>query len=280
MYPVRQSVNAPEDARLTFPKGFRYVFGIAFAVSQSLMNCRTKRDGIELNSMAPQTKRSHFKYIAPSAVAILICTILSGIQSVAQQDDADRKLFEQFKAEAEKGDVQFQFKLGAIFSVGQLGVAKDKAEAVKWFREAAKQNLAKAQFLLGLSYDQGDGIAKDSEEAVKWYRKAAEQEFAMAQFALGHCYDKGVGVAKDTLEAVKWYRRAAGQNCVGAQVILGLCYTHGDGVAKDYAEGYKWMLLAAAQGDELAKRTATTLEGMMSREQIAEGQKMARYFNP
>ena len=59
-------------------------------------------------------------------------------------------------------------------------------------------------------------------EAVKWYRKAAEQNFAEAQYNLGVCYDNGQGVAKDYAEAVKWYRKAAEQNHAQAQYNLGV----------------------------------------------------------
>lgn len=35
------------------------------------------------------------------------------------------------------------------------------------------------------------------EEAVKWYRKAAEQGYAGAQFELAGCYAEGKGVANN-----------------------------------------------------------------------------------
>ena len=65
-----------------------------------------------------------------------------------------------------------------------------------------------------------------------------------------------------------------------AQYNLGVCYDRGRGVAKDYVEAYKWNLLAAGQGEEHARTNVTILEGMMTREQIAEGQKLARNFKP
>jgi len=55
------------------------------------------------------------------------------------------------------------------------GVAQDYAEAVKWFRKAADQGEAGAQYFLALKYDQGQGVRKDAGVAVKWARKAAEQ---------------------------------------------------------------------------------------------------------
>ena len=155
---------------------------------------------------------------------------------------------------AELGDAQAQYKLGAIFFVGSLGVAKDEVEAVKWFRKAAEQNLADAQLNLGVCYANGQGVAKDELEAAKWYRKAAEQNLAGAQFNLGVCYANGQGVAKDAVEAVRWYRKAADQNLALAENSLGACYSNGQGVAKDQAEAVKWFRKAAEQKDAYAQK--------------------------
>ena len=46
---------------------------------------------------------------------------------------------------------------------------------------------------------------KDHKEAVKWYRLAAEQWIAQAQFNLGVMYDKGQGVPQDKLFAHMWW---------------------------------------------------------------------------
>ena len=88
---------------------------------------------------------------------------------------------------------------------------KDYAEAVKWYRKAAEQGNAEAQYMLGDCYRWGTGVTKDYAEAVKWYRKAADQGYASAQYWLGYCYFRGDGVDKDKTEAVKWYRKAAEQ---------------------------------------------------------------------
>ena len=50
--------------------------------------------------------------------------------------------------------------------------------------EAAKNGDVRAQYLLGGRYAKGEGVAKDMAEAAKWYRKAAEQGFEPAQKAL------------------------------------------------------------------------------------------------
>ena len=70
--------------------------------------------------------------------------------------------------------------MGVCYANGE-GVKQDFAEAVKWFRKAAEQGLAPAQFRLGCLYDDGKGVEKDRQEAIKWWRKAAKQGNADAQ---------------------------------------------------------------------------------------------------
>jgi len=64
------------------------------------------------------------------------------------------------------------------------GVARDDAQAVSWFRKAADQGNADAQYNLGELYAQGRGVAHDEAEAIAWYRKAVEKGHAGAQAAL------------------------------------------------------------------------------------------------
>ena len=57
-------------------------------------------------------------------------------------------------------------------------------------------------------------------EAVRWYRAAADQGFAPAQFNLGAMHVKGQGVPVDCAAAAKWWKLAADQGDEGA--IMGL----------------------------------------------------------
>jgi S1-C subfamily serine protease len=76
--------------------------------------------------------------------------------------------------------------------------------------------------MLGACYANGDNLAKNEVEAVKWFRKAAEQNFASAQFNLGVCCANGQGVAKDNLEAYKWEFLAAAQGDKDAKTFITL----------------------------------------------------------
>ena len=84
--------------------------------------------------------------------------------------------------------------------------------AVKWFRKAAEQEFAPAQFNLGVMYSEGrGGLPKSDIVAVEWYRKSAEQGYQNAQYSLGLMYAKGGnGVEKNLEKAMKWMRLAGG----------------------------------------------------------------------
>ena len=59
------------------------------------------------------------------------------------------------------------------------------------FEEAkrlAEDGDAEAQNDLGVMYGNGEGVPQDYKEAVKWYRLAAEQGVAAAQYNLGGMY--------------------------------------------------------------------------------------------
>jgi uncharacterized protein len=157
---------------------------------------------------------------------------------------------------------------------------KNPIEAVKWYRKAAEQNDAGAQYGLGVCYFFGQGVPQDYAKAFEWFHKSAEQNFAQAQSNLGACYAKGKGVAKDEVEAVKWYHKAAEQNDGQAQYNLGYCYAKGEGVTKDYVEAYKWFDLASSQDVADAKHNLVIIESWMAPEQIGKAQRLVREFKP
>ncbi len=66
----------------------------------------------------------------------------------------------------------------------------------------------------------GDGAQEDESEAAKWYRRAAEQGHAGAQYELGVCYYDGEGVEENEEEALKWFRKAAAQGNADAKKKL------------------------------------------------------------
>jgi len=88
-------------------------------------------------------------------------------------------------------------------------------------------------------------------------------------------YTNGDGVPEDDAEAVRWYRLAAEQGYANAQNNLGARYASGEGVPEDDVLAYLWYNLAAAQGNENAPGNKDRLELGMTREQIAEAQRLS-----
>jgi TPR repeat protein len=136
------------------------------------------------------------------------------------------------------------------------GVLQDFVQAVAWYRKAANQGDADAQFNLGESYRNGQGVSQDYAQAAAWYRKAAEQGDSLAQVNLGVLYDHGQGVRKDYKQAAAWYRKAAEQGNPRAQSNLSESYIKGQGVRKSYGDAYFWLSLAAPEMKGKERRAA------------------------
>ena len=153
---------------------------------------------------------------------------------------------------AHSEDAETIFKCGMNYYRGH-GVPQDYTEAVKWFRIAAEQGYALAQYFLGICYSDGKGVPEDDVEAAKWCHQAAQNGNADAQHNISNCYFKGLGVPQDFVEAAKWDKKAAEQGHIAAQLTLGISYYLGEGVPQDYAESVKWYRKAAEQGNSNAE---------------------------
>ena len=125
------------------------------------------------------------------------------------------------------------------------------------------------------AYNKGDYATALSE-----FRPLAEQGLPAAQYNLGVMYDKGQGVAQNYAEAVKWYRKAAEQGHAKAQSNLGVMYGKGQGVPQDHVFAHMWFNLSAAQGGEDARKNRDIAAELMTPEQIAQAQKLARDWKP
>ncbi len=136
------------------------------------------------------------------------------------------------------------------------------------------------QAMLGWKFYSGTGQVQDFTEGARWFRKAAEKGVPIAQVALGNCYALGEGVEQDLDAAAEWFHEAAVQGDADGQLKLAICYESGAGVERNLTQAYMWYNLAAAsklQGTAAsARRNQAALAGKMSREQIADAQRMSR----
>lgn len=124
---------------------------------------------------------------------------------------------------------------------------------------------------------EGKSYAAENFTTFDACRSLAEQGNAKAQFILGVTYNNGTTVPQDYAEAVRWYRKAADQGNADAQYRLGIMYVKGHGISQDQVQAHKWFNLAAALGEDLAAIEArNTVAKNMTLAQIAEAQRLAR----
>jgi TPR repeat protein len=216
-----------------------------------------------------------------------VLCVLSGIlpslasAKLTPTEEAEALFFSKNKALAHKGDPIGQRNLGLCYSNGYgLPRGIDKiiqyhAEAAKWYRKAAEQGLADAQFDLAEIYRFGSpGVAENPEEAYGWYRCAAEQGHPEAQVKLGYCYMNGSGIPKDDVEAVRWFRKSAKQGFELAWRCLGSCYENGEGVAADDVTAYACYTIAGSY--EFAPEALARVEKRLSADERVKGARLAR----
>ena len=212
----------------------------------------------------------------------LVLSYIVGLYWAAEKERCEIK-------KAEEGDAEAKYQLAQSY----MTEGNKQEYALKWFRRAAEEGHAAAQFVIGSLYLEGfrgdnntEFLKQDYQEALKWFLKAAEQGESEAQYHLGEMYAMGKGVEKDETQAIEWYFKAAKQgnkearralashgkklenmqrNVVEdlrlaaergepeAQYKLGILYDTGDGVEQDKWEAVEWWRKAAKQGDKNAR---------------------------
>ncbi len=160
----------------------------------------------------------------------------------AQKGDFET-VYKEWLPLAEQGDVRAQYNIGIMFENGR-GVTKNIKKAFLWYEKAANQGHEYAQNNLGNMYYDGVGVKQDIKQAFFWYHKSASQGYAYAQYNLGDMYDRGIGVIEDDKLSIQWYSRSAEQGFANAQYNLGVMYDK----KEKHKQAFYWYSKAAAQG--------------------------------
>jgi len=197
-----------------------------------------------------------------------------------------------YRRAADQGLTRAALTLAQMHEKG-LGVETDRAQAIRYYRIAALGQSAEAEVRLGTlvldgAFDEDEALP---EGALDWVAAAAPEQGARsrsflatiaaagepyADLLLAGLFKNGIGGAADPAAAAKSYLRAARAGYVEAQYQLGLLYGTGEGVDLDYVEAHAWMNVAAAGGREDAAQRRDVFATLMSPEEIAEAQTMAR----
>ena len=147
-----------------------------------------------------------------------------------------------------QGDVRAMNNIGLLWARG-IGVpAPNFAEALHWWKEAARRGYPVAMNNIGLLYANGHGVARDYQEALKWWRMAAEHGNGWAMNSIGDLYENGLGVQQSYADALDWYRRGAQAGDGLAMYNVGALYENGRGVERSYKAAYDWYTRSADKG--------------------------------
>jgi uncharacterized protein len=142
-----------------------------------------------------------------TGAAVLVIFILAlGIAACTETTTREQKFADVLRL-AEQGDARAQYTMGLMYEQG-YGVTHDQGKAVAWFEKAAEQGEANGQYRLGSLYYHGRGVPRDLAQAAKWYTRAAQQGDTPAQAALGNMYLLGEGVPKDSVKAAYWHGKS------------------------------------------------------------------------
>ncbi len=118
--------------------------------------------------------------------------------------------------------------------------------------------------------------AQDYATALKEWRFLAERGNARAQYVLGHMYINGEGVIQNDKEAATWFRKAAEQGHEGAQFSIGSMYAHGRGVVQNNVYAHIWYNIAASNGHKDSSKFRDEIAAKMTAADISRAQELAR----
>jgi len=95
-------------------------------------------------------------------------------------------------------------------------------------------------------------------------------------------YSAGVDAykKKDYRKAKEEFQILADQGNADAQIMLGYMFASGKGVLQDYIQAHLWFNLAAAQGKDRAVEARDKIAEVMTPQQVAEAQYLAREWKP
>ncbi|MDC7695939.1 tetratricopeptide repeat protein [Asticcacaulis sp. DXS10W] len=157
-------------------------------------------------------------------------------------------------------------------------VDKDPAQAVEWYKKAATQSHAEAQYQLARHYLSGDGVTKDEKEAFVWAQRSAFKDYPEGLLLTGQMLCDGRGVEANCTRGIDLIRKAAEAGLPTAQSAWARRLEAGEGVAKDLTEAYVFYALAHEgrtwqQNPPPVSADLQRLTPLMTKAQLAEAEK-------
>jgi TPR repeat protein len=97
-------------------------------------------------------------------------------------------------------------------------------------------------------YTYGESVDQDYAEAMRWFRLAARQGYAAGQYNLGYMYRSGEGVARDKVSAYMWFSIADANGFADARIELDMLRVMAPMTPADIAEAQRRARACMASG--------------------------------
>ena len=152
--------------------------------------------------------------------------------------------------------------LGLAYFDG-IGVEKDIATSLKWFRIAAMHGYSAAYYNAGVMYMHGIGAEKNLSTAKFWLGRGSDAGDSRATFVLGLLYlnqSKVDDVGTDPDEGIQLIKRAANQGEVEAQNLLAIYYALGRYVPQNINLAEIWWERSKERAAELMRHNKSVYE--------------------
>ncbi|MCS6268048.1 MAG: sel1 repeat family protein [Vampirovibrio sp.] len=127
-------------------------------------------------------------------------------------------------------------------------MGKNSNFALKWYKKAAQQGCAFANYKIGWFYSDQNKF----KEAIPYLEKAAQQGSPNGLVTLGVRYMVGKGVKKDEAKGLALWKQASEKGFGYAYLFIGNAYYHGNGVNVDKALAFQYYDKYASQDDDYA----------------------------
>lgn len=114
--------------------------------------------------------------------------------------------------------------------------------------QEANSGNALAQHELGIRLLLGEGMSADTAQAVKWIKLAADQNLSAAAYNYGILLMNGWGVDWNPFEAFKYFNLAASKGMPQAQYVTGILFTDNLIVPRNWEKAYYLINLARENG--------------------------------
>lgn len=140
----------------------------------------------------------------------------------------------------------------------------DPKKSTDYYKQAAANGIADAQYTLGKYYKYGIGVEENQELAHRYTKQAAKQGMPQAQFDLAQTYQ--YGSKKRPEKYFYYYELAVLGKHARAQYELGNCYFNGHGTEKSYDRAKECFTLALQNGYKPAEQALERFKTLQNHE--------------